>query len=596
MSKPLNKMAIANIQPGKLEPGERGPYYDYTHLLPENVRQHYNVKVFDAPEGEHRYVYAMAYHKDNPNYVGVVEATVKNPGAEDARVRLEHAKVQNVHRDQGLGMSLYEAVLAHAKHTHGAKKVYGGMHSTKAHWVHQKLAEKHGLHYDADPAIEDWGGRDEWQRAGPADYDARYMPYVYTLKNDPEDFMGTEPLVKAEKLVIPQRYLPPIERNLAIGYGLDHYEAIALEQMGYSQDLHKHLDGVRHMLGRPGDEPIFFNRAVRLMSREDADVASAALGAFGVPDTEDNRNALSIIVRDEILAKQEDFLFGVAKYQIQPVRGEGVATAEAVQRGINNGYINPVKLNGKHSKGAMVVKDPQTKKLYLLKPGSGKNSPAKGVNETFATQSEREAAYWHVAQYLGIGDTFPRADLVMVNNHQTAAMELLPLSYKNLGERKKTDPNMPALILEPYRANGMVFKWSFIDYILGNPDRHSQNMMVDPQNRRIMLIDHGSAMAGQSFDPVNDENSFIPYYLRAWTGQKFVQMEPKERLHWMPGLEPRTERVFDEWVARVNQHHIAEILKDYNINPLPVMARIAQVRAMPGPKWLVLNKLWSGAI
>jgi len=120
--------------------------------------------------------------------------------------------------------------------------------------------------------------------------------------------------------------------------------------------------------------------------------------------------------------------------------------------------------------------------------------------------------------------------------------------------------------------------------------------MVDPENKTVRLIDHGSALAGPSFNPSEDTNSFIPYYLRAWTDKKFTKMSPKDRLHYMPSLGARAEQVFDQWVQNINEHHIAEILKDYHIAPTAALERIAKIRAMPGPKWQVLNKLWSGAI
>jgi hypothetical protein len=149
--------------------------------------------------------------------------------------------------------------------------------------------------------------------------------------------------------------------------------------------------------------------------------------------------------------------------------------------------------------------------------------------------------------------------------------------------------------MEPYRQNSTLFKWSFIDYVLGNPDRHSQNLMADPDNKIVRLIDHGSALAGSGFDPSGDENSFIPFYLRAWTGQKFTKMSPHDRLRYMPSLGDRGAQIFDQWVEHVNEHHVAEILSDYHVDPSAALERIAKIRAMPGAKWMVLNRLWAGA-
>jgi len=337
-------------------------------------------------------------------------------------------------------------------------------------------------------------------------------------------------------------------------------------------------------------------KAHRVFADEDEDVSGAALEAYDIEPTEANRTALHLAESMPSFGKSDGILPVIETYKITPVNPSAVSVADAIQRAADSGYINPVKLNGKHSKGTMLAKDPHTKKIYLLKPGSGKNSPARGISEISATQSEREAAFWHVADAWGIGDSFPRADLILVNNHQTAAMELLGVKYRNLGSKKREDLALPARILEPYRQNTTLFKWSLIDFVLGNPDRHSQNMMVDPDNKTVKLIDHGSALAGQSFDPSDDDNSFIPFYLRAWTNRKFKEMSPQDRTRHMPGIDRRGEQVFDQWVDDLDEDNMAEILLSYNVNPDPAMQRLAMIRAMPGPKWVVLNRLWAGAI
>jgi hypothetical protein len=92
-----------------------------------------------------------------------------------------------------------------------------------------------------------------------------------------------------------------------------------------------------------------------------------------------------------------------------------------------------------------------------------------------------------------------------------------------------------------------------MDYVLGNPDRHSQNLMIDEDGRTLRLIDHGSALAGQSFDPAHDENSFIPYYLRAWTGMKFAQIDDAPaRLRQMPTAGIDGEKALARWLRDID--------------------------------------------
>jgi GNAT superfamily N-acetyltransferase len=573
--------ALADLPPGEQDP-ERDFLYHYTHLLPENLRNEgYEVKANEGVAHFGMPVLDIVAQIGNKN-VGYLN-TMVNP--REGFMRIHSSGLDEAHRRKGVGVVMYEAALSHAKKM-GIKLVVGGVHSTLAHKVHAKLAEKHGLSYEGTPAV---GGTyrtvGEWDRAESGSHDEKYDKYKYTLKSE-------QPL-RAD-LMIPDRFLVKTEPNLFIGEELQKYEDAAIMQTNAWERLSAHLDAARRLRGWDSYE-YTIPQARQLFAEEDNDdAAGVALAAYDIPVTEANRISLQAALDTPEFGKSD--LFNTTTYKIVPVTGEAVGIADAVQRAANSGHINAVKLNGKHSKGTMLAKDPQTKKVYLLKPGSGKNSPAKGVSETTATQSEREAAFWHVADAWGIGDAFPRADLILVNNHQTAAMELLGTTFRNLGSKKREDLALPARILEPYRQNATLFKWSLLDMVLGNPDRHSQNMMVDPENRVVKLIDHGSALAGEGFDPVGDDNSFIPFYLRAWTNRKFKEMKAQERLRAMPGLDRRAEQIFDQWVDGLNEDTMAAVLQDYHVNPDPALSRLAMIRAMPGPKWIVLNKMWSGAI
>ena len=84
------------------------------------------------------------------------------------------AELEDHWHGHGLGSAMYEALFAHAHHQ-GVKKVAGGTHSTSAHKVHQKLAQKHGLGYEAKQVrpTTDEGRNDD-----------AYGPYKYTLKSE----------------------------------------------------------------------------------------------------------------------------------------------------------------------------------------------------------------------------------------------------------------------------------------------------------------------------------------------------------------------------------------------------------------------------
>jgi GNAT superfamily N-acetyltransferase len=585
----LSKAAIKDIPPGKYD--EARESHDYSHLLPEHLKADHKLTIAEDV-GESGTPTVSVSVTDPNEVVGKLLAVPFAP-----YIRIGASSVKPEHREKGIGAAMYTALYAHARNKMGLTRVKGGKHSTLAHHLHEKLAAQYNLAYEAEQTGRAYRSPFSWRDNNddsPGSFDFAYKSYSHGL--DPEEAQPAPrptKLARSEPTLVPSRYLAKQEPNLDGWMDLEGYEEAAMEQLGYAANLHRHIDAACRMLSMSKANGISISAARNLLEEVDT-IPEAVLAAYHIAPDADNLFRLDTFLKDSNLLKDESSL-NVESYKITPARSEATEVANAIQRAANGGFINPVKLNGKHSKGTMLAKDPQTKKIYLLKPGSGKNSPASGVSQIDASQSEREAAFWHVADYIGIGDSFPRADLVLVNNHQTAAMELLPINFHNLGQKKKEDPNLPTRIMEPYRQNSTLFKWSFIDYVLGNPDRHSQNLMADPDNKIVRLIDHGSALAGSGFDPSGDENSFIPFYLRAWTGQKFTKMSPHDRLRYMPSLGDRGAQIFDQWVEHVNEHHVAEILSDYHVDPSAALERIAKIRAMPGAKWMVLNRLWAGA-
>lgn len=212
----LAKMAIADIPKGKLrraktpEPGWKS--YDYSHVLsPEQRAAGYSMTVrhgkFEG--GPARGVRVSVLHpsaaaqhhgnfggmeRDEAGFTsGLVEHGVYG-GNEAPGI---HVKVGNTyigepkHRHQGLGAAMYEALFAHAKHAMGVTHASSDEpHSSSAHRVHESLARKHGLGYNAKPhshAPEDVNEEDKpyYAHLPVGDYDDRYGPYSYALKAEP---------------------------------------------------------------------------------------------------------------------------------------------------------------------------------------------------------------------------------------------------------------------------------------------------------------------------------------------------------------------------------------------------------------------------
>jgi GNAT superfamily N-acetyltransferase len=138
----LRKMAIKDIKPGE-KVGERQPnpaetleIHDYTHLLPKEIRNlGHKLHVRSSSSG-----ITIA---EVPT-LSVVDGS-RSGKAFDVGV----AWVAKPWRGKGIGKATYEALYAHLYHHHGVRTIMGDVHSTNSHRVHQSLAQKHGLKYEA---------------------------------------------------------------------------------------------------------------------------------------------------------------------------------------------------------------------------------------------------------------------------------------------------------------------------------------------------------------------------------------------------------------------------------------------------------------
>jgi GNAT superfamily N-acetyltransferase len=195
MSDDLNKMAIADIRPGKPidhDPSYMRPYdrfWDYSHLLPHGIDDMYRL-VVSHPKGFNDFN-SYLFRKDDAldpfNKEGSVEAGT-NPDLGSKGVRIHYANLKRHHRGQGIGTALYEAALAHAKHTLGATHVLGDVHSSLASAAHKRISDKHGMDYAAQPNVGPWEGQfpthEAWNNKESQPFDDKYKGYKYQLKNE----------------------------------------------------------------------------------------------------------------------------------------------------------------------------------------------------------------------------------------------------------------------------------------------------------------------------------------------------------------------------------------------------------------------------
>lgn len=302
----------------------------------------------------------------------------------------------------------------------------------------------------------------------------------------------------------------------------------------------------------------------------DGDKRVALLVCTGLAVTKENLEALEAVLGNLGKSESND---PVEFKEILAVNESGTEFAEAIKRASNNGKIKRVNLgSGKHSQSTLLAWDSKTFQNILLKPGSGKQNPAIGEDSNNLTQSCREAAFFAVAQAWGLGQYVPECYLLKLDGKEYAAISFLASQWTNGNKLKKENSGLARRVLSTYLGNGDLFKWAVLDYVLGNPDRHSGNIMF--RQGEIRLIDHGSALANLGFHPAKDEYSFVPYYIRALCPGNFNELSPIERLRTAPRLYVLINKQLDQWIQSLDKETLSKILMLHGVDPIPFLARL----------------------
>jgi hypothetical protein len=291
------------------------------------------------------------------------------------------------------------------------------------------------------------------------------------------------------------------------------------------------------------------------------------------------------------LAKSEDEI--PTPQSILATTPSSEPAAAAVARAFKEKTVRDIKLGGKHSNGTLLARDPESYSTLLLKPGAGPQNPASGDREDPSSQSKREAAFYAVARLWGLADHVPEAHVILIDGREYAALRMLGHDYQDLNKLRAADPGLPPRLFRLFLHDGSLHKWAAMDYILGNVDRNGGNVMA--RGDEIQLIDHGSAFAGPDFDPARDQYTFVPYYLRAMTGEGFEKLTPPEKMRALPRLHPTEAEKLGKWLDHLDPELLAQTLQPYGIDPGPEQARLQRLKdeARHAAADLVINAAWT---
>jgi hypothetical protein len=332
----------------------------------------------------------------------------------------------------------------------------------------------------------------------------------------------------------------------------------------------------------------------RALVLDEEDLEAGALHACGMDATKANLEALqSILAASLNKSESEPDEKPVEIKEVVPVTQDAIPFAEGVIRAGKEGAIFTVRLGtGKHVKGTMLAWDSSNDKRYLLKLGSGAQNPAAGMSDSGVSQSKREVAFSQIARAWGLGEYVPEAYLLLIDGKEYAAMKMLPLGYKNLNTLRSNDITLPKRLFMLFLPDGTLAKWATLDYVLGNVDSHSGNVMC--QGDRVYLIDHGSAFAGKSFSPATDPYTFVPVYLRSLCPANFKRMSQGDKLKVLPRVNEEQARKLGDWIKSLDEKVLAELCYKYGIDPAPEIDRLNSLKSMCGfmAPDLAINSCW----
>ena len=247
------------------------------------------------------------------------------------------------------------------------------------------------------------------------------------------------------------------------------------DQLGRDTELDRHLAAAAFLAGSEPDTSALREAQVE----HDGDDEAIALAACGLHVDEASRLALRGVLGASALAKADDIISGPQDVSdCVAATPDGEAFAATVRAAAKAGEVTPIQLGtGKHSRGTAVARDPENHHRILLKPGSGNLSSAGGVQDIEASQSKREAAFYAGAKAMGLERFVPEAHLLLIDGVEVAGLKLLPPPWRNMNQLRRLDAGAPRRLLSMYLPSGDLHRLAAMDYILGESDGHSGNVM-----------------------------------------------------------------------------------------------------------------------
>ena len=149
--------------------------------------------------------------------------------------------------------------------------------------------------------------------------------------------------------------------------------------------------------------------------------------------------------------------------------------------------VSESKLGGGRNQTFLIEFEDGEKAVF--KPSAGESKPLAGEFEyAYGYQTQKEVGAWQVAKIVHMDDMVPPVIKSNINGAEGALMEF-----------QRGEPAYNFTGFERYDGVKDFARAATFDYVIGNPDRHAGNWLVD--KGKLHLIDHGSSFIEKPFDP-----------------------------------------------------------------------------------------------
>ena len=347
-------------------------------------------------------------------------------------------------------------------------------------------------------------------------------------------------------------------------------------QIGFNGTIQTWLEAAKVLAGGKSISPEQIRQA---WIEAEGDMVVAALLAYALPINSNNIAALSGIQQMvyppppdikpafEPISIYKSFMGEVV---VKPMfsNPESIRIANAVQTASSTGRVKNLDVGEENYRG---IKTAETSLgEFLIKPAS----------------FVQEAVFYDVADAMGMADFLPTTIAVTLDDKPAVVVQLLPSKFQSAGKIAADQPTWVNFVFE---NRLLKFYLATLDYVLGNPYRHSGNILIDDA-KEVRLVNN--EVEPGHFVP---NKGFFPYYLRCSFSGPVSDLALDQKMRMIGSLNPTDRITFKNWITGLDENKIQDTVQKYGIDPKFIVERLLRLKmnSYTSPPDSVVASAWS---